>query len=94
MTGPAGPRRRTRSRRQHTPIDVHGLRDALAAFAADVDNPAGIDGTRHVYVRGPDGRLYPLTGVVTSTLFGQRILILDGTDVPGETGDDTPGGAA
>lgn len=87
-----GPRRRTRSRRQHTPIDVHGLRDALAAFAADVDGPAGIDGTRHVYVRGPDQRLYPLTGVTTSVHLGHRILIMDGTDVPGETSDD--GGAA
>lgn len=86
-----GPRRR---RRQHAAIDVHGLREALAAYAADVDAPAGIDGTRHVYVRGPDQRLYPLTGVVTSTHLGHRILIMDGTDIPGETGDDTAGGAA
>lgn len=99
MTGTGGPRRRhrpERSRRQHAPIDVHGLRDALAAYTGE-DSPVGIDPTRLAYVRvgGPDGRLYPLTGVVTSTHLGHRILILDGTDIPGETADDsTPGGAA
>jgi hypothetical protein len=85
----SAPRRRDRSgprrqRKQHAPVTVADLRDALAGFAADVDTPAGIDGTRHVYVRvgGPDGRLYPLVGVSTSTHLGRGIVILDGADLP------------
>lgn len=96
MTGPAGPRRRhrpERSRRQHAPITVADLREALAAYTGE-DSPVGIDPTRHVYVRANDGRLLPLTAVTTSVHLGHRILILDGTDIPGETAHDSTGGAA
>ena len=72
--------RRRRRRRQHTPVTVADLREALAAYTGE-DSPVGLDPTRHVYVRvgGPDGHLHPMVGVTTSTLLGQGIVILDGT---------------
>ncbi len=83
---------RRRVRRQHTPITVQDLRDALAAFTGE-DSPVGLDPTRRAYVRvgGPDGLLVPLVGVTTSTLLGHGIVILDGADIPGETADQTDG---
>ena len=81
---------RRRVRRQHAPITVQDLRDALAAYTGE-DSPVGLDPTRRVYVRGggPDGQLVPLVGVTTSTLLGHGVVILDGADVPGETSTET-----
>ena len=83
-----------RRRRQHGPVTVADLRDALAAFTGEA-SPVGLDPTRRVYVRGggPDGRLVPLTGVTTSTLLGHGVLILDGAAIPGETADQPDGEA-
>lgn len=75
--------RRRRRRRQHAPVTVHDLRDALAAYTGE-DSPVGLDPTRLVYVRtgGIDGALIPLVGVSTSTHLGHGIVILDGANLP------------
>ncbi len=81
-----------RRRRQHGPVTVGDLRDALAAFTGE-GSPVGLDSTRRAYVRvgGPEGQLVPLVGVTTSTLLGHGIVILDGADIPGETADQPDG---
>lgn len=83
--------RRRRRRRQHTPIAVADLREALSAYTGE-DSPVGLDPTRLVYVRvgGVNGTLIPLVGVKTSTHLGQGVVILDAANPPTDPDGDTP----